>query len=82
MSVTALKNKIQKSIDAMDEIQLRSAWLILKEIADQKKYEKIKVDKNVVNDKIAAGINQLNNGEGTDFKLFLNEIQEGYGKKK
>jgi hypothetical protein len=31
-----LKNKIQKSIEAMDEVQLWSAWLILKEIACQK----------------------------------------------
>jgi len=31
---------------------------------------------------LAKGIRELNNGEGTDFMLFLNEMQGSYGKKK
>ena len=82
MSITALKNKISKSLEAMDSQQLQSAYLILQELAAQKIYANITVDKKVINSKIAKGIQQLDNGEGTHFGLFLNEMQASYGKKK
>ncbi len=82
MSTTALKNKISKSLNALDKEQLQSAYLILQEIAAQNKYANNKVDKDIVNSKIAKGTQQLDKGEGTDFGLFLNEMQAGYGKKK
>ena len=82
MSITALKNKISKSLEAMDSQQLQSAYLILQELAAQKKYANITIDKKVINSKIAKGIQQLDNGEGTHFGLFLNEMQASYGKKK
>ena len=82
MSITALKNKISKSLEAMDSQQLQSAYLILQELAAQKKYANITVYKKVINSKIAKGIQQLDNGEGTHFGLFLNEMQASYGKKK
>lgn len=82
MSTTALKNKISKSLEALDKQQLQSAYLILQELAAQNKNANNKVDKEIVNSKIAKGIQQLDNGEGTDFGLFLNEMQASYGKKK
>jgi hypothetical protein len=82
MSISQLKNKIKKSIDEMDADQLQSAYLILKEIVSQQKYVNKKIDRNLVDQKIAKGIRQLDNGEGTDFRSFLNEVQGSYGKKK
>jgi hypothetical protein len=82
MSTTELKNKINKSLEEMDPVYLKSAHLILKELVNQQKYANIKVDKNAVDAKIAKGIQQLDNGEGTDFGIFLNEMQANYGKKK
>lgn len=82
MSSTTLKNKISKSLNALDKEQLQSAYLILKELVAQSKYASINVDKDIVSAKIAKGIHQLDNGEGTDFGLFLNEMQADYGKKK
>ena len=82
MSTAALKNKINKSLEEMNPAYLRSAHLILKELVNQQKYATVKVDKNNVDAKIAKGIKQLDNGEGTDFGVFLNEMQADYGKKK
>ena len=82
MSIAELKNKINKSLEEMDPAYLRSAHLILKELVNQQKSATIKVDKNTVDTKIAKGIKQLDNGEGTDFGMFLNEMQASYGKKK
>jgi hypothetical protein len=82
MSEVRLKSKIHKSLDQMDASQLKSAWLILKALSNQQKYAGIKVDENTIDTKIIKGIAQLDNGEGTDFGLFLNEIQAGYGSKK
>lgn len=81
MSITVLKNKINKSISEMDAIQLKAAYVVLKEIGNQHKYANIEVDKTTANQKIAKGIQQLENGEGTDFRQFLNEMQASYGKK-
>ena len=82
MSATALKNKINKSLKELNVSNLQSAYLILKELVNQQNYADFKVDKKVVDTKIAKGIQELNNGEGTDFMLFLNEMQASYGKKK
>ncbi len=82
MSTAAIKNKITKSLEILDANQLQSAYLILQELAAQKKYATQNIDKNIVNSKIAKGIQQLDNGEGIDFGLFLNEMQAAYGKKK
>lgn len=82
MSTAKLKNKINKSLEEMDPAYLKSAHLILKELVNQQKYATIKIDKIIVDTKIAIGIRQLDNGEGTDFGIFLNEIQANYGKKK
>lgn len=82
MSTAELKNKINKSLEEMDPAYLKSAHIILKELVNQQKYTNIKVDKNTITTKIAKGIQQLDNGEGTDFGIFLNEMQASYGKKK
>lgn len=82
MSAKEIKNKITQSLDLMDEQQLKSLWLILKELHNQKQYDEVKVDKKTVNEKIAIGIQQLDNGEGTDFREFLDEMQMTYGNKK
>jgi hypothetical protein len=81
MSTEALKNKIAKSLNELDEAHLKQVYNILKEIMHQQGYSKIKVDKELVDKKINNGIQQLNNGEGTDFRLFLNEMQESYARK-
>ena len=82
MSEVTLKSKIHKSLEQMDAGQLRSAWLILKALSNQQKYAGVKVNERTIDRKITKGITQLDNGEGTDFGLFLNEIQAGYGSKK
>ncbi len=82
MSTSELKNKINKSLDALDVPYLQSAHLILKELVNQQKYENIPVDKDAVDAKIVKGIRQLDDGEGTDFGIFLKEMQAQYGKKK
>ena len=40
-----------------------------------------KIDELAIDAQIAKGIEQLDNGEGTDFGIFLNEMQAGYGKR-
>lgn len=72
MLVQEIKDKIRKSLDSMSESQLKSAWLILKELRNQEQYQEVKVDRIIVNEKIAIGIKQLDNNEGTDFREFLN----------
>lgn len=82
MPVKEIKDKIRKSLDSMSESQLKSAWLILKELRNQEQYQEVKVDRIIVNEKIAIGIKQLDNNEGTDFREFLNEMKVTYGNKK
>ncbi|MBS1667896.1 MAG: hypothetical protein JST58_11020 [Bacteroidetes bacterium] len=81
MKAVTLKNKIQRSLEKMDSEQLKSAWLILKALSNQQKYLTVNINKTIVDKKIAAGIEQLENGEGSDFGLFLNETEVKYGKK-
>lgn len=82
MSEVKLKSKIHKSLEQMDASQLQAAWLILKALSNQQKYANTKVDELAVHAQIAKGIKQLDNGEGTDFGIFLNEMQAAYGSKK
>ena len=82
MSVEALKSKIAKSLNEMDEVHLKHAYDLLKQLARQQKFSNIDVDKKAINYKIDKGIEQLNNGEGTDFGIFLNEMRKKYAKKK
>lgn len=48
MSNTALKNKIYKSIEEMDQVHLQSAYQILREIITQQKYAQITVEKDFI----------------------------------
>lgn len=82
MSEVTLKNKIHKSLEQMDADQLKSAWLILKALSNQQKYVNTKINEDAVNAQIAKGIEQLDNGEGTDLSVFLNEMQARYGNRK
>jgi hypothetical protein len=80
MQRTSIKKKIQTSLDQMNDKQLQSAWLILKELGNQKQYDAVIIDKSALHKNLTLGIEQLNNDEGKDFRLFLNEMQEQYGK--
>ena len=79
---TDIKNKIHKSLKEMDEKQLQSAYQVIKEFVIQLKYADIQVDQDVVETQIAKGSLELDNGEGTNFKTFLNEMNFKYGSKK
>ena len=52
MSTKQLKNKIQQSLDEMDKEQLESAYLILKELGNQKEIGKIKINRIDIDYKI------------------------------
>jgi len=82
MSSAQIKNKIFKSLEEMDVAQLQSTYLIIKELANQQKFSNLKIEKNEVEEKIARGISQLDNGEGSDFPQFLNEMNSKYAPKK
>ncbi|HUZ59038.1 MAG TPA: hypothetical protein VMU83_09665 [Hanamia sp.] len=78
MSTVAIRNKINKSLEKMGINQLKSAYQIFKEFASQKENDNIQVDKKNLKIKIAKGISQLDNKEGTDFRTFLKELNKGY----
>ncbi len=80
MAATQLKQKIQKSLGSMNDNELRSAFLVLQEINNQK--QQTSVNKERVEKQISVGINELNNGLGTDFNFFLNDVKAKYGIKK
>lgn len=82
MSRILLKNKINKSLEDLNESNLHSAYIILKELLNQQNCRDTKFDKKFIGLKLTTGIKQLDNDEGTDFGSFLNEIQANYGKKK
>ena len=46
---------------------------VFKEFVNQQKYANMKVEKDIIEKKIAKGIKELDNGEGSDFRLFLKE---------
>lgn len=73
------KNKITKRLDAMDTAELKKAWLILKEISNKNDIPVI-TDKKGLEHQLANGIRQLDNGEGTDFAVFISGIKKKYGK--
>lgn len=82
MTTSILKNKIYTSLEKMDENQLQSAYQIFKEFENQQYLGNIKIDKNLVESKIAKGVSQLDNNEGTDFRTFLNKMNLKYGSEK
>ncbi|TAM97307.1 MAG: hypothetical protein EPN39_11650 [Chitinophagaceae bacterium] len=77
-----LKKQIEKSIENMDEQYLRSAYLVLKGLSRQQKYNSLSPMNTIIEQKIRKGTGQLNNGEGIDFRDFLAEVKESYGRKK
>lgn len=77
MSVT-LKNKIAKRLSVMDTAELKQAWLLISEIGAGKKIPVI-ADKAKLEHKLAKGIKQLDNGEGTDMNLFIKGLKKKYG---
>jgi hypothetical protein len=79
MSSLLYKKKISKSLDAMDAATLKQAWLILKEIGTKKNTPAIS-DKKKLENHLAKGIQQLDNGEGTDFGSFIGGLKKKYGK--
>lgn len=82
MTTSLLKDKVIKSIEEMDTEHLKLAYKILKEFAGQKKYADVEINKDLVERKINKGINELENNEGTDFGLFLSEMNVKYGSQK
>lgn len=82
MSTDIIKNKIHKSLEEMDERQLKSAYQIIKEFVIQQKYADIHVDQDFVETKIDKGVLELDNEEGTDFRTFLNEMNSKYASEK
>lgn len=66
----------------MNPVHLQSAYQILSEIIKQEKYGKITVEKDFIDGKIKEGINQLDNGEGSEFGVFLKEMKIKYRGKK
>ena len=82
MSSTQIKNKIFKSVEDMDTQHLQSAYQIIKEFANQQKYSNIQVETEKLNEKIARGSQQLDNGEGSSFETFLKDINLKYAGKK
>lgn len=82
MSTSTLKNKIYKSLERMDDRQLQSAYQIFKEFESQQDSTNIKIDKILVKKKIAKGIIQLDNNEGSDFITFLNKMNSKYSSEK
>lgn len=80
MATTQLKQKIQKSLDSMNDNELRSAFLVLQEINNQK--QQTSINKEMVDKQIAVGVKELNNGLGADFNFFLNDVKAKYGSKK
>ena len=82
MAASIVKKKITKQLEQMSEQELKSAWRLLQEFSNQQKFSSIKINKAEVDKKIAKGLQELDNGEGEDFRFFLNEMQAEYGKKK
>lgn len=80
MSKTELKNKIAKSLDELDAENLQSAYLIIRELLTQQKFTILKSQRKNIDEKINAGLKQLDNGESRDFGIFLNELQAKYGR--
>ena len=80
MSSILYKKKISKSLDSLDSKKLRQAWLILKEIAFPAKIHPV-TNKKELESKLAKGIRQLDNGEGTDMGSYITGLKKKYVKK-
>ncbi len=80
MNRLTYKRKISKSLEAMDTDELKQAWLILKEIGSEKKTPATGGKKRLEN-QLTRGIQQLENGEGTDFGSFIGKLKKKYGKR-
>ena len=80
MSSLLYKKKISESLQEMNADELKQAWLILKEIGRGKKNPAIS-DKKRLEGQLAKGMMQLDNGKGTDFGSFINEVKKKYGKR-
>ena len=74
---TALKNKIAQRLNKMDATQLKQAWLIINEIGQDRKMPVI-TDKAKLEQQLAKGIKQLDNGEGADMS-FVAGLKKKYG---
>lgn len=79
MSTAELKIKISKSLDVMDANELKQAWIVLKEINAQKNRASLVTNKKAVELQITNGIAQLDKGEGSDFKDFIDDMRSKYG---
>lgn len=82
MSIKELKNKITRSLEQMDADQLNSTFLLIKEVVAQQKRPLTQDDKTIIDKKIETGIKQLENNEGKNFGLLLNDLEARYGQKK
>lgn len=82
MSTKEIRTKIEKSLDSTSNQQLQLAWLVLKELGNRQQFEETDDDKQLLDEKIAEGLQQLDNGEGSDFGQFLNELEVKYANKK
>ncbi len=80
MSTAELKIKISKSLDVMDANELKQAWIVLKEINAQKNRTSLVTNKKAVELQLANGIAQLDKGEGSDFKEFIDDMRNKYGR--
>ena len=72
-----LKKRISKSLEVMNTMELKQAWLILKEIGANKNTPVI-TDKKKLEQQLADGISQLDKGKGTDFSEFLGGLKKKY----
>lgn len=82
MSTAELKEKISKGLEQLSDEQLKSTYLVVTELGNQNTIVVEQPERNALEKKLAKGIEQLNNGEGTDFAPFLQRIKKRYGSKK
>lgn len=80
MTRASLKSRITNVLEEMDTEQLQATYLFLQELATQQKLGDVTFDKNLADKKMAVGIRQLDNQQGTDFRLLLNELKASHGK--
>ncbi len=79
MCSTLYKRKISQSLDGLDAQKLKQAWLILKEVLLQENPPAIH-NKTKLESQLTKGIQQLDNGEGTNMGLFITGLKKKYGK--
>jgi len=79
MGAAELKSKISDKLNRMDSNELKQAWLILKEISNQPITKLNAEDKLSLEANLAKGIQQLDEGKGTDFNAFVGKLKNKYG---